>query len=176
MRALGFATTVFIALNAFAALAAQEQIPSDFRVVAHFGSGHIPVTHDDLANSQIGAWYLRLDARGVASIEVIRNSPRKKTTISIRYSPSELNRVVDAVTRSRFFELPRFIDAGFTDVPNYSLEVTMHGKTHVVRVASPSALQDKALLKRFIAVWVIVCQRMPSQFDDGVTRDLQGSS
>jgi hypothetical protein len=176
MRALGIATTVLIAVGASAVFAAQEQIPSDFRIVAHFGSGHIPVTEDDLANGQIGAWYLRLDARGVANVEVIRNSPRKKTTTSIRYSRREIIRVVEAVARSRFFTLPRFIDAGFTDVPNYSLEVTMRGKTHAVRVASPSALRDKSLLKRFIAVWVIVCQRMPSQFDDGVTRDLQKSS
>jgi hypothetical protein len=62
--------------------------PKDFRIVAHFGSGHIPVTEDDPARGDVGAWHLRLDASGFAKIEIIHNEPGKKTTASVKYSPA----------------------------------------------------------------------------------------
>jgi len=176
MRSFTFLYTVLAVFLAGATLVLSASIPSDFRVVAHFGSGYIPVLPDDPANGKIGAWYVRLDSRGAGEIEVIRNSPGKKTKALVRYSPSELSRIVDTVRSSRFFELPRFMDAGLTDVPNYSLEVTIDAKTHAVRVASPGALRDKSQLNRFIALWIAVCQKMPSQLDDGATHDLRSSS
>lgn len=106
MRAFGFLTTILIAVDATAVLAAHDGLPLDFRVVAHFGSGYIPVTYGDPANGQIGAWYVRLDARGVAKIEVIRNSPGKKTKTAVRYSEEELQHIRDVIADSQFFELP----------------------------------------------------------------------
>jgi len=176
MSAFTLFSTAFTVFLGTATLGFSASIPHDFRVVAHFGSGYIPLLPDDPANGKIGAWYVRLDGRGVGKIEVFRNSPGKKTKSSVRYSPSELSRIVDTVRTSRFFQLPRFMDAGVTDTANYSLEVTMDGKTHRVRVASPRALRDKSQLNRFIAVWIAVCQKMPSQLDDGATGDLRQSS
>jgi hypothetical protein len=170
-------TAASLLLAGFAAsLAAQEQIPRDFRVVAHYGSGHIPVTYDDPARGQIGAWYVTLDSRGVGKIEVIRNAPGKKTRTSVTYSKQELQQITRVIARSRFFELPSSLDRGLTDVPSYSLEVTMGGKTHRVGVIAPGAFLDKKLLKRFTSVWVAVCSKMPSKLDDGATRELQERS
>ena len=167
---------MLIAIAASMVLGAQDQLPSDFRVVAHFGSGHIPVTYDDPANGQIGAWYVRLNASGVAKIEVIRNSPGKKTKTSVKYSVEELQRIKNVIADSRFFELPAWLNGGLSDVPGYSLEVTMGGKTHKVCVIAPGAFRDKNLLKRFTSVWAAVCRKMPLELDDGATHDLQERS
>jgi hypothetical protein len=174
MRAFTVAALFVIGLAACAA--AQDQVARDLRVVAHYGSGHIPVTYDDPANGQIGAWYVRLDSQGVAKIEVLRNSPGKKTKTSVTYSQSELQHITDVITRSRFFELPSWLNGGISDVPGYSLEVTMGSKTHKVGVIAPGAFKDKKLLKRFTCVWVAVCRRMPPKLDDGATRELQERS
>jgi catechol 2,3-dioxygenase-like lactoylglutathione lyase family enzyme len=176
MRAFVVVTTILGVLLASSAGAAQNQIPPDFRVIAHFGSGHIPVTYDDPARGQVGAWYVRLDAHGVAKVEVFRNSPGKKTKTSVRYSAAELQRIKNVIADSRFFELPAWLNGGLSDVPGYSLEVTMGGKTHKVGVIAPGAFRDKKLLKRFTSVWVAVCSKMPPKLDDGVTRDLQERS
>ncbi len=176
MRAFGFATTILIAVGTTAVLAEQEHLPSDFRVVAHFGSGHIPVTDDDPARGQIGAWYVRLDARGVAKIEVFRNAPGKKTKTSVTYSKEELRHIRDVIADSRFFELPGWLNGGLSDVPGYGLEVTMGGKTHKVGVIAPGAFRDKKLLKRFTFVWAAVCRKMPPKLDHGATLDLKDSS
>jgi len=174
MRAFGIAATILIV--ATAALGSQDSLPPDFRVVAHFGSGHIPVTYDDPASGHIGAWYVRLDARGVAKIEVFRNAPGKRSNTSVRYSREELHQIRNVIVDSRFFDLPSWLNGGLSDVPGYSLEVTMGGKTHKVGAIAPGAFRDKKLLKRFTSVWVAVCRKMPSKLDHGATLDLQESS
>ena len=161
---------------AVAVLTLSAAPPSEFRVIAHFGSGHFPVTYDDPARGAIGAWDILVDASGLARIEVIRNSPGKKTMTSVRYSRQELKKLNDTIAASRFFELPSSLDGGLTDVPSYSLEITMNGKTHRVRVSAPSRFQDKKLLKRFTSVWLAVCHKMPPKLDDGATLDLRESS
>jgi hypothetical protein len=148
----------------------------DFRVVAHFGSGHIPVTDDDPARGAIGAWYLRVDASGLAKIEVIRNAPGKKTITAVKYSRKELKQINDTIIATRFFDLPSFLDGGMTDLPNYGLEVTMNGKTHRVAVIAPGNLRDKKLLRRFASVWLAVCGKMPPKLDHGATLDLRDFS
>jgi hypothetical protein len=171
MRAL---TYIAIALAVFigATAGAAPRTPSDLHIVAHFGSGHIPVLPDDPANGAIGAWYVRVDARGVAKIEVIRHAPGKKTEISVRYSKQELEQITDIIEKARFFDLPRYLDGGITDVPGYTLEIRMHGKTHSVSAIAPGAFRNKKLLKRFTSVWAAVCHKMPSKLDDGATLDL----
>ena len=147
--------------------------PKDFRIVAHFGSGHIPVMEDDPARGDIGAWYLRLDALGVAKIEVIRNAPGKKTITSVKYSPEELKQISKAIVETRFFDLPSLLNGGLSDLPSYGLEVTMNGKTHRVALIAPGNLQDEKALRRFTSVWVATCRKMPPKLDHGATLDLQ---
>ena len=176
MRAFTFLSLVLAVFLGSATLGVSASLPSDFRLIAHFGSGHIPVTYDDPASGQIGAWYLRLDARGVAKIEVIRNAPGKKTRTSVAYSERELQHLVDVIAGARFFTLPSWLDGGITDVPSYGLEITIDGKTHNVGVIAPGSFRDKKLLKRFISVWIAVCRKMPPKLDHGATLDLQDSS
>ena len=174
MRTFIAATLLSTALAT--SVVAQTRVPRDLRVVAHYGSGHIPMTYDDPANGQIGAWYLRLDRHGVAKIEVLRNSPGKKTKTLVTYSQAELQQITDVIKSSRFFELPEWLNGGVTDVPGYSLEVTMDGKTHRVGLIGFGFFKDKKLLRRFTSVWAAVCRKMPPKLDDGVTRDLQKDS
>ena len=119
---------------------------------------------------------MRLDARGIAKIEVFRNAPGEKTKTSVTYSKQELEQIRGVIATARFFELPRYLDAGLTDMPNYTLEVTAHGKTHPVWVMAPGAFRDKKLLKRFTSVWLAVCRKMPPKLDHGATLDLRDSS
>jgi hypothetical protein len=147
--------------------------PKDLRIVAHFGSGHVPVMEDDPARGDIGAWYLRLDASGVAKIEVIRNAPGNKTITSVKYSPQELKQISNTIVETRFFDLPSFLDGGLSDLPSYGLEVTMNGKTHRVAVIAPGNLKDKKLLRRFASLWLATCRKMPPKLDHGATLDLR---
>jgi hypothetical protein len=149
---------------------------NDFHVVAHFGSGHYPVTYDDPTRGAIGAWYLRIDGAGRAKIEVIRNSPGKKTIASVKYSKQELQRISETIVANKFFDLPSLLDGGLTHVPSYSLKISMNGKSRRVAVIGPGAFRNKKLLKRFTAVWLAVCRKMPPELDDGATLDLKDSS
>lgn len=80
-----------------------------------------------------------------------------------------------SLLKYRACALPSWLDGGTTDVPGYSLEVTMGGKTHKVGVIAPGAFRDKKL-QRFTSVWVAVCRKMSPKFDDGAPRDLQERS
>jgi hypothetical protein len=72
--------------------------------------------------------------------------------------------------------LPSWLNGGLSDVPGYSLEITIAGKTHKVAVDAPGAFRDKKLLKRFTSVWIAVCRKMPPKLDHGATLDLQECS
>jgi hypothetical protein len=150
--------------------------PKDFRIVARFGSGHIPVTEDDPARGDIAAWCLRLDASGVAKIEVFRNASGMKTITSVKYSSQNLDVITNTIKGTQFFALPSRLDGGLSDVPSYGLEVTMNGKIHRVAATALGNLKDKKSLRRFASVWVAACRKMPPKLDHGATLDLQDIS
>jgi hypothetical protein len=150
--ALVFSASLSIAADE----SADQRPPKDFKVVAGFGSGAIGA-----GNGSVVGWTLALDAQGLASQEtyIFPDGTRRKTT---HVAKEAMLNIVRHIEKSGFFDLPADLTADASDVPTYTLDITMDGRSHSVRVFGPAYLKDKASLRRFVEVWEALVRAVPS--------------
>jgi hypothetical protein len=152
LLALVFSASLCSAVDA----PAGQRLPKDFKVVVGFGSGAI-----GSGNGSVIGWELVLDAQGLAlqKVYISPDGTRRKTT---QVSKEAMQEIACHVRKSDFFTLPADLTADASDVPSYTLEITMDGRSHSVRVDGPAYLKDQASLRRFVEVWEAVVRAVPS--------------
>lgn len=129
---------------------AQTPIPPDFKLVARFGDGSIG------DRDRVMAWDIAITATGSATIDAYWLQGDRHQRYSVKLPQRALEQIISALNRSRFFDLPANTGGDAYDTYSYVLEVTRNGKRHHVRVSGPEAINNKALLKRFLLVWQTV--------------------
>ena len=134
--------------------AANKTIPGDFQLVAHYGPGY----------SSLVPWKLSISADGRARQITHFYRDGKKTTVSklFKLSNEDLKQLINSIEESRFQSLSPYYRAGPTDVSSLFLRVRMRGTSHVVFVNGAYLLKDNEEVTRFLRVWNLVLEKVPS--------------
>jgi hypothetical protein len=136
-----------------------------------FASENIAAEPGDLVG-----WRTQIDSRGQAVQESYYREP--KQTLRRRpvfFSPGEMQNLVAVLTKQRFFDLPENL-TNCEDCGAFILKLTMHGRTHSVRLSGASSIKDKSLVRRVRDIWALVVRKVPSPSHENELRLLEANS
>jgi hypothetical protein len=155
---------VAVHASGFAAVAATSQpsVPAGFRLVVGHSRG-FPIAVDArgrFIREQVSGWTINIDSNGASRIKIDRlEAP--STVRRYTLSRGVLRQILKAINDVEYFELPRAMVGAADHGASYFTAVTMHGRTHKVRVYSPWEFRHQMRLRRFREVWAEAVKSCP---------------
>ena len=161
-------SALIIAMFAFGTASAVE-VPRDFALHAHLAPGGGPGSFDAPVETHPKSWDLKLGANGIGR-RVIGISVLRHNTLDVEHVEqpvgvpiASLTKLVSAVDRARFFNLPREIASECLEHTGRTyLTITMRGRSHEVSSCSLPMREDTRALKRLGDIWKVLLRTCPS--------------